>query len=117
MPLILDISLRISGVLSFFSCREESASDPRLPLQEGVPQVSTVCSTNISTVVTIRSQDVSGGGDCFYHRVAAGLERLLLHSTVASRHVLRRTPLNFFPLDRRAVVKYFRNLCVQQISH
>ena len=65
--------------------------------------------------MTIRSQDVGSGGDCFYHSVAAGLERLLLHSTAASRHVLRRIPLHIFSQDCRAVVKYLRNLCAEQI--
>ena len=65
--------------------------------------------------MTIRSLDVGEGGDCFYHSVAAGLERLLLHSTAASRHVLRRIPLHIFSHDRRAVVQYLRNLCAEQI--
>ena len=77
--------------------------------------LQTFCSNNILHDMTIRSLDVGGGGDCFYHSVAAGLERLLLHSTAASRHVLRRIPLHIFSQDRRAVVKYLRNLCAEQI--
>ena len=67
--------------------------------------------------MTIGSLDVGGNGDCFYHCVAAGLERLLLHSEAVSRHVLERIPLRIFSRDRTAVVEYLRNLCAEQIVH
>ena len=78
--------------------------------------LQTFCSAHITNAMTMRSLDVGGGGDCFDHSVAAGLDRLLLHSTAASRHVLRRIPLDIFSLDREAAVKYLRNLCAERIQ-
>ena len=66
--------------------------------------------------VDIHSLEVGGNGDCLFHSVAAGLERLLLQSTAASRHALRRVPLRVFSSGARAVVQQLRNIFAEQIE-
>ena len=67
--------------------------------------------------VGIHSLEVGGNGDCLCHSVAAGLERLLLQSTAASRHVLRRALLTVFSSCAQAVAQQLRNMCADQIEH
>ena len=53
---------------------------------------------------------------CSFHSVAAALERLLLQSTAASRHVLRRVPLTCFSSGTQAVLQQLRSTCAGQID-
>ena len=78
-------------------------------------QLQRFCRNRISNSVNIHSVEVGGGGDCFFHSVAAGLERMLLHSHAASRHVLRHMPFEIFSTDARTIVKHLRFFCAEQI--
>ena len=70
-----------------------------------------VVSLTLSTSAASRSVEE----ETFFHSVAAGLERMLLHSTAGSRHVLRNMPLDMFSSDTRTIMKHLRFLCAEHI--
>ena len=64
--------------------------------------------------VTLRVLEAGGGGDCLFHAIGAGLEKMLRDDGPAAHHVLAHLPQEHFTQGKPHLVKTLRTLVAQR---